>query len=96
MTRFTFNLARFDGDENEIVTPLVITYRWHPYVPATRIDPAEPAFAEFDHAPAITLTEAEIAEIEAACANHVAGEWAYAAERAADDAREQAWMERKQ
>lgn len=94
MTRFTYDLIRYDDDDNEIVTPLVITYRWHPYVPATRIDPPEPAFAEFDHSPPIDLTNDEIAEIEAVCAKHAADERAYAEERAADDARERAWMER--
>jgi hypothetical protein len=91
MNKFTYNLVRLEGDDdNEIVTPLIITYRWHPYVPATRIDPPEHAFAEFDHEPPIDLTDDEIAEIEAACAEHAADADAYAKERAADDARERA------
>ena len=94
MSSFTYNLVRFNDGDDEIVTPLVITYRWHPYVPATRIDPPEHAFAEFDHTPAIDLTDDEIAEIEAACAADVADAEAYAEERAADDARERVWLER--
>jgi hypothetical protein len=94
MSKFTYNLIRFDVDDNEIVTPLVITYRWHPYVPATRIDPPENAFAEFSHEPPIVLTNDEIAEIEAACAADAADAKAYAKERAADDARERVWLER--
>jgi hypothetical protein len=94
MSKFTYNLIRFDVDDNEIVTPLTVTYRWYPYVPATRIDPPEHAFAEFSHEPAIDLTDDEIAEIKAACAADVADTAAYAEERAADDARERAWLER--
>ena len=94
MSKFTYNLIRFDVDDNEIVTPLVITYRWYPYVPATRIDPAEGPFVEWNYEPSIDLTDDEIAEIEAACAADAADEQAYAEERAADDARERVWLER--
>jgi len=92
MSKFTYNLVRLEGDDgDEIVTPLIITYRWHPYVPATRIDPAEGPFVEWDFEPHIDLTDAEIQEIEAACAADAADTAAYAEERAADDARERAW-----
>ena len=90
MSSFRYNLFRLEGD-NEIVTPLVITYRWYPRMPATQIDPPEHAFAEFTHEPPIDLTDDEIAEIEAACAVDANDAQAYAEERAADDARERAW-----
>jgi len=91
MTKLAFTLVRYDDDGEEIATPLVITYRWYPRMPATQIDPPEDAFAEFNHEPAIDLTDDEIAEIEAACAADVADTEAYAEERVADDARERAW-----
>ena len=95
MSSFRYNLVRFEGDDdNEIVTPLTVTYRWHPYVPATQIDPAEGPFVEWNYEPAIDLTDDEIEEIEAACAADAADAQAYARERAADDARERAWLER--
>jgi hypothetical protein len=94
MNKFTYNLIRFDVDDNEIVTPLTVTYRWHPYVPATQIDPAEGPFVEWDFEPHIDLAADKIEEIEAACAEHAADAQAYAEERAADDARERVWLER--
>jgi len=95
MSKFIYNLVRLEGDDgDEIVTPLTVTYRWYPYVPATRIDPAEGPFVEWDYTPSIDLTDDEIAEIEAACAADAADTAAYAEERAADDARERVWLER--
>jgi hypothetical protein len=94
MSGFTHCLTRLDADGDEINTPLVIIYRWFPFRPATLLEPAEPASVEFGHSPPIDLTDDEIAEIEAACANHAADERLNAEERAADNAREWAWMER--
>ena len=86
----SYDLVRYDDEDNETVTRLTVSYTYHPGYRGDRIDPPEFAFAEFSVEPDIELTDEESEAIGDACMEHALGEHEAAVESYWDGVREDA------
>ncbi|NBW16371.1 MAG: hypothetical protein EBR82_51165 [Caulobacteraceae bacterium] len=63
--KFSYDLIRYDADENESVTTLNVEYRIQPGYPDTWDEPGQCTHAELFWRPDVTLTADEERELEA-------------------------------